>query len=535
MKKMACILLTLLFCFSMVSAFAAKAGDTVTVSFSVKANPNAAAFAGVRFSFDTSVLEFVSADGNGAQPPQGPNGSFVVNNISGIPTGNIGSITFKVKEGAPAGTYTISASVSYAYDSDENAVTGLSVSGGSVKIESDECEHTWGDWKETTAATCDKDGVETRTCTACGETEEETVKAKGHTPGNDAERVEPTCTEDGYTTGGSCTVCGEVLDKEVLPAAGHKDDGGKETKAPTCTEKGEKTYTCTVCDEVVKTEEVAALGLKDDGGKETKAPTCTEKGEKTYTCTVCSDVVKTEEVAALGHKDDGGKETKSPTCTEAGEKVYTCTVCSEVVKTEEVAALGHKPGEWVIIKEATKEEDGLKERYCTVCDVLVDSQVIPHAVWYHMTVCSVGPRFRDESNITDKWDMFTPVDLSGDGEQVFDLIAGNKHIIGSVHVVVADGAVTVTYETINGVTVKGEFLTFFSDLASVTTLDESQLTGYAFGEAISIEEQLNGDTKVLLYIHNDVAYRDDARGLEELAHKTNAFQSYLEELKAVMD
>ena len=495
MKKIACILLTLLFCFSMVSAFAAKAGDTVTVSFSVKANPNAAAFAGVRFSFDTSVLEFVSADGNGAQPPQGPNGSFVVNNISGIPTGNIGSITFKVKEGAPAGTYTISASVSYAYDSDENVVTGLSVSGGSVKIESDECEHTWGDWKETTAATCDKDGVETRTCSKCEESEERTVKAKGHTPGNDAETVEPTCTEDGYTTGGSCTVCGEVLDKEVLPATGHQDDGGKETKTPTCTEAGEKVYTCTVCDEVVKTEEIAALG----------------------------------------HQDDGGKETKAPTCTEKGEKVYTCTVCDEVVKTEEVAALGHKPGEWVIIKEATKEEDGLKERYCTVCDVLVDSQVIPHAVWYHMTVCSVGPRFRDESNITDKWDMFTPVDLSGDGEQVFELIAGNKHIIGSVHVVVADGVVTVTYETINGVTVKGEFLTFFPDLASVTTLDESQLTGYAFGEAVSIEEQLNGDTKVLLYIHNDVAYRDDARGLEELAHKTNAFQSYLKELKAVMD
>ena len=500
MKKLVALLLCGLLCLGAVNAFAAEhaPGDTVTVTVKVTGNPNKAVGYLIRVNADSAGLEFVSASKVDAmQEPDKNGGSFSGFDEAGIPEGStVGKIVYKVKDSAEPGDYKITVSCTSAFDANDNDVS-LSVSGSTTVtvVGEDECEHTWGDWKETTAATCEKDGVETRTCTACGETEEQPIKAKGHTPGDDAETVKPTCTEDGYTTGGKCTVCGEVLDKEVLPATGHKDDGGKETKAATCT----------------------------------------EKGEKVYTCTVCSEVVKTEEIAALGHKDDGGKETKAATCTEKGEKVYTCTVCNEVVKTEEIAALGHKPGEWVIVKEATKEEDGLKEQYCTVCDELLNSQVIPHAQWYHMSVCSVGPRFRDEGDITDKWDMFTPVDLSNDGEQVFDLVAGNKHIIGKVTVSVADGQVTVSYKTINHVEMKSDFLTFFADLASVTTLDESQLTGYAFGEAVSIADQLGGDTKVLLYIHGNAVYRDDARGLEELAHKTKAYQQYIEELKAVMD
>ena len=531
MKKVLSFLVAVLMLFCCVTAYALDAKPGETVSVSIKLGAHEAMMWNCKVSYDKNVLEYIGWQAGISDQFEEASKTFI--GMSGNSGGTVGTLKFKIKDNAEAGKTTVSASAT-GINLMEGTEFALSASGASITIVSDECEHTWGDWKETTAATCDKDGVETRTCTACGETEEQPIKAKGHTPGNDAETVKPTCTEDGYTTG-SCSVCGKELDKEVLPATGHKDDGGKETKAATCTEKGEKTYTCTVCDKVVKTEEIAALGHKDDGGKETKAATCTEKGEKTYTCTVCDKVVKTEEIAALGHKDDGGKETKAATCTEKGEKVYTCTVCNEVVKTEEIAALGHKPGEWVIVEEATKEEDGLKEQYCTVCNELLNSQVIPHAQWYHMTVCSVGPRFRDEGDITDKWDMFTPVDLSNDGEQVFDLVAGNKHIIGKVTVSVADGQVTVSYKTINHVEMKSDFLTFFADLASVTTLDESQLTGYTFGEAVSIADQLGGDTKVLLYIHGNAVYRDDARGLKELAHKTKAYQQYIEELKAVMD
>ncbi|MBR4068344.1 MAG: hypothetical protein IKK08_06940 [Clostridia bacterium] len=443
--------------------------------------------------------------------------------ISPLPTGVVGTVTYKVSNSAPAGDYTISVSA-----------TGVSVSGGTtVTIPAPTCTHTWDNGTETTAATCETAGVKTFTCTQCGETKTEAIAAKGHTTAN-GETVNPTCTEDGYTTG-VCSVCGKELEKQVLPATGHKTDGGKETKAATCTEKGVKTHTCTVCQTVLKTEEIAASGHKDDGGKETKAPTCTEKGVKTYTCTVCGDVTKTEEIAALGHKDDGGKETTKATCTEKGVKTYTCTVCGDVTKTEEIAALGHKPGDWVTVKEATDGIDGLKEKYCSVCNATVDSKVIPFAKWKNRTVTTAGIRFRDEGDLTDEWYMFTPVDLSVDGEQTIDLIAANKHVIGTLTVNVADGKVTVTYEASKRVVMKRDFFTFFEDLASVTTLEESQLTGYTLGEAISIDEQLGGDTKVLLYFNGLALYREDARGLDSFPYATEAYKQHVEELKSLMD
>ena len=54
-------------------------------------------------------------------------------------------------------------------------------------------EHTFGEWVVTTAPTCTQDGLETRTCSACGEVETRVIPAAGHD----------------YKDG-KCTVCGEI-------------------------------------------------------------------------------------------------------------------------------------------------------------------------------------------------------------------------------------------------------------------------------------------------------------------------------------
>ena len=54
-------------------------------------------------------------------------------------------------------------------------------------------EHTFGEWVVTTAPTCTQDGLETRTCSACGEVETRVIPAAGHN----------------YKDG-KCTVCGET-------------------------------------------------------------------------------------------------------------------------------------------------------------------------------------------------------------------------------------------------------------------------------------------------------------------------------------
>ena len=158
--------------------------------------------------------------------------------------------------------------------------------------------------------------------------------------------------------------------------------------------------------------------------------------------------------------------------------------------------------------------------------------------YYHMSVCSQGIRFRDlENPVTNKWYMFTPIDLSVDGEQTFDLIAGNKHKIGTVTVVVKEGAVTVSYELNKHSDIKviEEFMTILPSLAEVAELDFAVLTNYAYDEAISIQDQLGGDTKVLLFICNQVVYEEGSFGIQDFDDEAKAYIEFVEALKLLMD
>ncbi len=136
-------------------------------------------------------------------------------------------------------------------------------------------------------------------------------------------------------------------------------------------------------------------------------------------------------------------------------------------------------------------------------------------VWYpNNTICSFGPNFRDiDPSLTDLWYMFTPIDLSKDGTQSFELIAGNMYVLGQVFVTVSGDSVTVTYSTIkeenNHVYMKSEYLNFFPDLQRVTTVVPEEIgPGFAFGKPISIQKDLNGDTNVLLFIRNVATFRN---------------------------
>ena len=82
------------------------------------------------------------------------------------------------------------------------------------------CSHSFGNYTTVTEPTCEKTGMEERTCTLCGETESREIPAAGHdkvtVPG-----VAATCTEDGLTEGVNCAVCGAVLTKQEVIPAGH--------------------------------------------------------------------------------------------------------------------------------------------------------------------------------------------------------------------------------------------------------------------------------------------------------------------------
>ena len=197
---------------------------------------------------------------------------------------------------------------------------------GLASCKPQECDHTYGEWKITTPATCTSEGERTRECTACEQTETEKINKTAHS------FKDATCTE-----AKKCTVCGLTegeaiahtwLDATCTEAKKCTVCGLTEGEAnghtwldATCTDP----KTCSVCGAT----EGEALGGEGHRGGEA---TCTEGA----VCEICG----AEYLSATGHAWGNGEVLDELTCTEDGSVKYTCTVCAEV-KTETTTAPGH--------------------------------------------------------------------------------------------------------------------------------------------------------------------------------------------------
>lgn len=107
------------------------------------------------------------------------------------------------------------------------SAAGKRLVSGVVTVTVQACVHTHTQDVPGTPATCTEDGLESRTCSRCQETEERTIQALGHTPElRDAKDAD--CTQDGYTGDTYCSVCGQLLTRgQVIPAKGHDYQDGK--------------------------------------------------------------------------------------------------------------------------------------------------------------------------------------------------------------------------------------------------------------------------------------------------------------------
>ena len=227
--------------------------------------------------------------------------------------------------------------------------------------------HSYDNGVVTTAPTCTDKGVKTYTCSACGDSYTEEVKANGH---DYAVTVIPsTCIAQGYTNH-DCKNCDDSYNDNYTALADHTYDAGVVTTAPTCTEDGEKTYTCTLegCGhsytEVVRTEGHATVA------HEGKAATCTEDGWEAYvTCENC-DYTTYKVITSTGHS--GGKAT----C----KALAVCSACGETYGNYDTVN-GHDYGEADCDSPATCKlcgktsgdaighADDNKDHKCDRCDV----------------------------------------------------------------------------------------------------------------------------------------------------------------------
>ena len=269
----------------------------------------------------------------GTEDPDGKPAGYIQNtNKSKVTTisGSIFQFTFKVKDNAAFGSYSISGNTSAV---DTNGSVPCSAGSASVSVV---CNHSWGEWTGT-QPTCGAAGSLSRSCSICGATENDTPAATGNHNFGSWSKV------DDNTHKHTCSIC------STPETAAHSWNNGVISKPATCKETGVKTYTCSVCNGT-KTEDIAKTTTHTYG-----AWTKLNDNQHERTCSVCN----TPETAA--HNWNDGKITKDPTCNEKGVKTYTCSDCS-ATKTEDVPrTTTHKYGNW------TKIDDNQHKHICEVC------------------------------------------------------------------------------------------------------------------------------------------------------------------------
>lgn len=240
-------------------------------------------------------------------------------------------------------------------------------------------EHNYAAEQERVEPTCTEDGYVIRSC-ECGETQTETLPATGHMEVMDA-AVEPTCTESGLTEGCHCEVCGEVIvAQETVEALGHTaGEEVKENEVPvSCQTDGsyDRVVYCTVCEGEVsrKTIYIPTTGEHNYATEQDRVePTCTVDGHVVMACG-CGETQNVT-LPAVGHTEvvDAAVEA---TCTEPGlTEGSHCEVCGEtVVAQKESPAKGHAEMK-LAGYAATCTEPGLTDgTVCSECGIILVAQ-----------------------------------------------------------------------------------------------------------------------------------------------------------------
>lgn len=84
----------------------------------------------------------------------------------------------------------------------------------SVTVKVECTNHQWSGWNTTTAATCTKDGSQSRKCTLCGKAENKAILAKGHSYGEYKVVKKATASHEGLEER-VCSVCGDKQQRTI--------------------------------------------------------------------------------------------------------------------------------------------------------------------------------------------------------------------------------------------------------------------------------------------------------------------------------
>ncbi len=230
--------------------------------------------------------------------------------------------------------------------------------------------------------TCIKTGIRQFSC-SCGNSYEITVPMISHNI-VDFERVEPTCTVNGYTAGTYCDMCNRWFSgHDVINKTGHRTLNDPAI-APTCTKTGlTQGSHCSVCGEVLVAQSEIALLPHTLATKQENiaSATCTEEGsyEAVTFCNVCKTELSREKKVIEKAPHVLVIETEvAPTCTKTGlTEGSHCSVCGEVINKQAVVAkLPHTYK--TTTTKADLKKDGSVVTKCSVCGDVSKNTKIPY-------------------------------------------------------------------------------------------------------------------------------------------------------------
>ena len=121
-------------------------------------------------------------------------------------------------------------------------------------------EHAWSEWVIVTEPSCDKEGVETRTCSNCKLEENQSIPSLGWHNTVILEGKDPSCTTPGLTFGTKCSKCNTILEAQIeIEAIGHTYTDEPSLTPATVDKDGEYGYFCEVCYETLDSVKIPKI------------------------------------------------------------------------------------------------------------------------------------------------------------------------------------------------------------------------------------------------------------------------------------
>ncbi len=198
----------------------------------------------------------------------------------------------------------------------------------SVTVKVECTNHKWSGWNTTTAATCTKDGSQSRKCSLCGKTENKAIAAKGHSYGEYKVIRKATASQEGLEER-VCSVCGDKQQRtiaKIVTTTTKKTTTPKTTTKTTSGGNTTKTTTAKVTTEnggTTNSEVTTASGSTDIT---TSQESYAESGTTTGDVTTVEVTTPKESEVTTTESTESDESTESKESTENSENTESTEI-----------------------------------------------------------------------------------------------------------------------------------------------------------------------------------------------------------------